>query len=106
MGDVIEIVGDTAYAMGGDGAGRRTVERQVGLRELLGGIAPSLGTSQGDTTLFLPAGTRYVKVRGASTGLVVELPPEIRRVTWSPATMDRGGAYSAHWLALPPHLHP
>ncbi len=105
MGDVIEIIGDTVYAMGGDGAGRRTVERQVGLRELLGGIASSMETSQTDTTLFLPAGTRYVKVRGASTGLVVELPPEIRRVTWSPAKMDQGGAYSAHWLAFPYTIH-
>src|SRR3989304_2155436 len=68
MGDVIEIVGGTAYALGGGGGGGRT---------------------------------RYVKVRGASTGLVVELPPEIRRMTWSPATMDQGGAYSTHWLAFP-----
>jgi hypothetical protein len=77
----------------------------VTLRDLLEGIASSMDTSQRDRTMFLPSGTRYVKVRGASTGLVIELPPEVRRVTWSPAKMERGGGYTSYWLAFPYVIH-
>lgn len=102
MGEIIEIAGEKAWLMGG--GGQRAPLRQVALRDLLGGIASSLESAQG-TTLFLPSGTRYVKVRGASTAIVVELPPEVRRVTWSPAKMEKGGGYTPHWLAFPYVIH-
>ena len=105
MGDMIEIIGEKARLMGEEGSGQRAQERQVALRDLLGGIASSMDTSQRDTTVFLPARTRYVKVRGASTGLALELPPEIRRVTWSPTKMGTGGGYTSHWLAFPYVFH-
>ncbi len=105
MGDAIEIVGDRAWLMEEEWSGRRAQRRQVRLKDLLGGIASSMDASHRDTAMFLPAGTRYVRVHGASTGLVVELPPEVRRVTWSRAKMDRGGAYTSHWLAFPYVVH-
>ena len=106
MGDeILEIVGDRASLYRSEPGGKRRRDRQVALKDLLGGIASSMDTSQGDTTIFLPSGTRYVKVRGASTGLVVELPPEVRRVTWSPARMESGGGYTSYRLAFPYVIH-
>ncbi len=105
MDDIIEIVGEKARLMGEEKGGQRAPLRQVAFRDFLGSIVTSMDSSQRDCTLFLPAGTRYVAVRGASTGLVVELPPEVRRVTWSPAKMEKGGAYTSHWLAFPYTIH-
>jgi hypothetical protein len=105
MDEMIEIVGEKAELIEEQGSGQRTRLRQVALRDLLRGIAASTDPSQRETTLFLPVGTRYVTVRGASTALVVELPPEVRRVTWSPAKMERGGTYTSHWLAFPYTIH-
>lgn len=101
MDEVIEIVGDRARLTGEDRSRERGQVRQVALGDLLGGIAASLDSSERDTTLFLPPGTRYVKVRGSSTGLVVELPPDIRRVTWKPAKMEGRAESTAYWLAFP-----
>lgn len=105
MDDVIEIVDNTARLIGGDGSRQRASLRQVALPDLLGGIASSFDSPQRDTTIFLPAGARYVHVRGASTGVVVELPPEIRRVTWSPGKMEGGEVYTSYWLAFPYTIH-
>ncbi|MGH7433669.1 MAG: hypothetical protein ACREJL_07960 [Candidatus Methylomirabilales bacterium] len=105
MSEMIEIVGENARVMADARSGERTALRQVALGELLGGIASSMDIAQRNTAIFFPSGTRYVTVRGASTGLVVELPPEVRRVTWSPARMDRGGEYVSHWLAFPYVIH-
>ncbi|MEE9522997.1 MAG: hypothetical protein V3W05_09350 [candidate division NC10 bacterium] len=106
MGDeILEIVGDRAQLYGVDSGGRRRRDRQVALSDLLGGIATSLNSSQQNTTFFLPSGTRFIQVRGPSTGLVVELPPDIRRVTWSPAKMEGGEKYTAYWLAFPYTIH-
>jgi hypothetical protein len=102
--EILEIVGDRASLYRLEPGGERRRDRQVALRDFLGGIASSMDSSQG-TTIFLPSGTRYVKVLGASTGVVVELPPEVRRVTWSPAKMEAGGAYTSHWLAFPYVIH-
>ena len=106
MGDeTLEIVGDRVLLYRLDPRGARRRDRAVALRDLMGSIASSMDSSQRDTTIFLPAGTRYVTVRAASTGLVVELPPEVRRVTWSPEKMERGGEYTSHWLAFPYTIH-
>lgn len=106
MGDeILEIVGDRAQLYRVDTGGERRRDRQVALCDLLGGVTSALDTSHRDTTIFLPSGTRYAVVRGPSTGLVVELPPEVRRVTWSPAKMEKGGAYTSHWLAFPYTIH-
>jgi len=109
MGDeTLEIVGDRVLLYRLDPRGARRRDRAVALRDLIGGIASSMDSSQRDTTIFLPAGTRYVTVRAASTGLVVELPPEVRRVTWSPEKMERGGGIHFSLACLPlyhSHLH-
>ncbi len=105
MGDMIEIAGEKARLMEEERSGQRAQRRQVALGDLLGGIALSMNTSQRDTTIFLPSETRYVKVRGASTGLAVELPPETRRVAWSPSKMGTGGQYASYWLAFPYVIH-
>ncbi len=105
MDDIIEIIGDKARLTGENRSRHRAPLRQVALSDLLGRIAASLEGSQRDTTLFLPSGIRYVKVRGPSTGLVVELPPEIRRVTWKPAKMEGGAESTAYWLAFPYTIH-
>jgi hypothetical protein len=105
MGEMIEIVGEKARLMAEVRSGERTPLRQVALRELLGGVASSVDAAHRNTTIFLPSGTRYVTVRGASTGLVVELPPDVRRVTWRPTRMDGGGDYISHWLAFPYVIH-
>ncbi len=101
MSEMIEIVGEKARLMADVRSGQRTPLRQVALGELLGGIASSMDIAQRNTAIFFPSGTRYVTVRGASTGLVVELPPEVRRVTWRPTKMDGEGGYTSHWLAFP-----
>jgi len=105
MDERIEIVGEKARLMREERAGQRAPLRQVALRDFLAGIASSLDITQRNTTIFLPSGTRYVKVRGASTGLVVEWPPGIRRVTWSPAKVEQGEGYTSHWLAFPYVIH-
>ena len=105
MGDMIEIVEEKARLMEEGRSGQRAKRREVVLRDLLGGIASSVDTSERETTVFLPSQTRYVKVRGASTGLAVELPPETRRVTWSPSKMGTGGEYTPHRLAFPYVVH-
>lgn len=106
MGDeILEIVGDRARLCRLEPGGERRRDRQVALRDFLEAMAASAGASHRDTTIFVPSGTRYVKVRGASAGLVVELPPEVRRVTWNPTRMARGGASTSHWLAFPYVIH-
>ena len=105
MDDIIEIIGNTARLTGADRSRQSGPLRQVALKDLLGGIASSVDSAQRDTTIFLPFGTRYVQVRGASTGVVVELPPDIRRVTWSPTKMEDGEKYTAYWLAFPYTIH-
>ncbi|MFQ5881183.1 MAG: hypothetical protein ACE5I9_01740 [Candidatus Methylomirabilales bacterium] len=106
MGDeILEIVGDRAHLYRLNPGGERRHDRQVALRDLLGEIASSAYNPQRDATLFLPAGTRYLKMREASLGLVVELPPEIRRVGWSETKMGKGGEYTSYWLAFPYVIH-
>jgi hypothetical protein len=105
MGDMIEIVGEKARLMEEAQSGQRVQRREVALRDLLGVIASSPDRSQRDTTVFLPSQARYVLVRGASTGLAVELPPEVRQVTWSPSKMGTGGENTSHWLAFPYVIH-
>lgn len=103
MDDVIEISGNKARLRGEDR--QKAPLRQVALKDLLGGVASSFNSAQRDTTIFLPSGARYVHVRGASTGIVVELPPEVRRVTWSPSKMEGGEVYTSYWLAFPYTIH-
>jgi hypothetical protein len=105
MGELIEIVGEKARLVAEGRSGERKPMRQVALREFLGGIASSLDAAQRNTAQFLPSGTRFVTVRGASTALVVELPPEVRRVTWRPARMDGEGEHTTYWLAFPYVIH-
>jgi hypothetical protein len=103
MDDVIEISGHKARLRGANR--QKAPLRQVALKDLLEGVASSFDSAQRDTTLFVPSGTRYVKVRGPSTGLVVELPPDIRRVTWKPAKMEGGAESTPYWLAFPYTIH-
>jgi hypothetical protein len=105
MGDVIEIVEDTAQLMEERRSGQRAQRRRVALSDLLSGIASTVERSQRHTMIFLPSGARCVTVRGASTALAVELPPEVRRVTWSPGTMETGTASTSYRLAFPYVIH-
>jgi hypothetical protein len=98
--DVVEIRGQqvTLFREGPDG---RRLDRRVHLADFLQAVASSHPGPMKDRYLFLPLGTRLARVRGASTVLVIEQPPQVRQIRWSNARMGAGGSYASYRLAFP-----
>jgi len=99
--DVVQIRGQevTPFREGPDG---RRPNRKVHLSDFLCVVASTHSGSMKDCDLFLPGGgTRLVQVKGVSTILVIEQPPQVRQVRWSNERMGRGGSYATYRLAFP-----
>jgi hypothetical protein len=98
--DMIEIRGQSVslYRDGPDGP---RLDREVHLGDFLQAVASTHPGPMKDRNLFLPGGTRLVQIKGASTILVIEQPPQVRQIRWSNERMGKGGAYEAYRLAFP-----
>ncbi len=98
--DVVEIRGQRVALFREEPDGRR-LDRKVHLSDFLQAVVSAHPGPMKDRYLFLPGGTRLAQVRGASTILVIEQPPQVRQVRWSTERMGRGGSYSSYRLAFP-----
>jgi len=98
--DVVEIRGQEValFREGPDGS---RLDRKVHLSDFLQAVASTHPGAMKDRSLFLPGGTRLVQVRGASTVLVIEQPPQVRQVRWTDERMGLGGSYTSYRLAFP-----
>lgn len=98
--DIVEIRGQKValYREGPDG---HRVDRKVHLSDFLQAVASTHPGPMKDRFLFLPGGTRLVQVKGASTILVIEQPPQVRQIRWSHDRMGKGGSYTSYRLAFP-----
>lgn len=98
--DVVEIRGQSV-ALFREGPDGRRMDRTVHLGDFLQAVVSSHPGPMKDRYLFLPGGTRLVQVKGASTILVIEQPPQVRQIRWSNERMGMGGSYTSYRLAFP-----
>lgn len=98
--DVVEIRGQKV-ALYRDGPDGPRLDRKVHLGDFLQAVASTHPGPMKDRYLFLPSGTRLVQVKGASTILVIEQPPQVRQIRWSNERMGKGGSYASYRLAFP-----
>ncbi|MBI3990012.1 MAG: hypothetical protein HY347_10400 [candidate division NC10 bacterium] len=92
----IEGEGVSLYRRTAEGPPR--VERSVSLSELLREVASSPGSGR-DETLFLPSGTRFVTRNRGLVILVLEQPPQVKRLLWDAVSEQK--RYEPRRLAFP-----
>ncbi len=96
--ETIQIVGEVARLLRPAGEGRVAVDREVRLADL----AEALATGQRmDRTPLLPGGTRLFARWRHTAVLVIEEPPRVRHLRWSPKTLKSEGEYTEYRLAFP-----
>jgi hypothetical protein len=96
--ELIQIEGEVARLLRPVGDGQMAVEREVRLADLVGVLA---GGQPVDRTPILPEGTRLFAQWRHTTVLVIQEPPRVRRLRWSPKTLKSEGDYTEHSLAFP-----
>lgn len=94
----IQIEGEVARLLRPGGGDGMTVEREVRLADLTAKLADG---HQMDRTPLLPEGTRLFARWRHTAVLVIEEPPRVRRLRWSPKTLKSEGSYTEHQLAFP-----
>ena len=94
----IQIEGEAARLLRPAGEGGMAVEREVRLVDLTAALADG---HQADRTPVLPEGTRLFARWRHTAVLVIEEPPQVRRVRWSAKTLKSEGSYTEHHLAFP-----
>lgn len=99
--ETVEIAGDVVRLYRHPADGPRVLERQVSLRDFLVELSSLSGRRALERIPLLPAGARWVVLRGSSVLVAVEQPPQVRRVLWSPKSLTEPGPSLPHALALP-----
>jgi hypothetical protein len=103
-GALIELRSDVARLLRVRADGERVCEREVSLSALLGWLAARAVAATGCETPLLVPGTRAVHRLGDKTVVVIEQPPQRRRVVWANAGEDASLPEDApvpRWLAFP-----
>lgn len=99
--DIIEIRDQIVRLFRKPFKGRRKLDREAPLAAFLGELGSMAYSHVRDRSPLLPPGTRLAVIRGLTTLLAVEQPPQLRRLLWDLRPIGEDDPYRERVLAFP-----